>query len=347
MKVVVALGLLAALAALDRPLPAGGPRDADLLARAKAAKKELQVLADFLKTKDIVLRPVEAVKGSYIQHWFAVGPGRRTMYLVGLNYLPPLTPEQARDKYLGYSLPYVFHGNWALFRIGGPGGNATPEYKAVWNKVLAAFKEYPGPATPKKGGEAQERYVAYWLTREPPDPNRSEYEPVLLLARYPIEQLARLFQGFTPKEIADFLQKRDTLDAPALTIETYKKDSIWNADGWPFKKLQSVGEVNDKQGTVMVNGKKYRFEPCPIKDVVYLLEHPEGKLPVHRIHPPVAGTVQAVTGRALLLLLKEQLASEAPPKKEGEGERAAPRSRSRRVSETDASVVGDHAAHVE
>jgi hypothetical protein len=114
-----------------------------------AGKKELQALLAFLKRKGVELLPAEAgVQGSYVQRRFTVGPDHRKRHVVGLNYLPPLTPKQARERYIGYSLPHEFHRDWALFKIGGPGGNASPEYEAAWKKALAALREYPGPAEP-------------------------------------------------------------------------------------------------------------------------------------------------------------------------------------------------------
>jgi hypothetical protein len=111
-------------------------------------KKELQALLAFLKSKGVELRPVKAadVPGSYIQRRFTVGPDHRKQHVVGLNYLPPLTPKQARERYRGYSLPHELHRDWALFKLGGPGGNASAEYNAAWKKVLTALRQYPGPA---------------------------------------------------------------------------------------------------------------------------------------------------------------------------------------------------------
>jgi hypothetical protein len=59
----------------------------------------------------------------------------------------------------------------------------------------------------------------------------------------------------------------------------------------------------------MVNGNTYKYEECRINDVVRLLEHPEGKLPLHRLHAPLSGAKQ--TARALRFLLLERPVSEA------------------------------------
>jgi hypothetical protein len=117
--------------------------------KGDAGKKELDALLAFLKGKGVELRPVEK-SGGYIQRRFTVGPDHEKKLVVGLNYLPPLTREQARRQYDNYSLPHELYRNWALFAVGGPGGNASPEYKAIWTKVLIALKDYPGPAAPEK-----------------------------------------------------------------------------------------------------------------------------------------------------------------------------------------------------
>jgi hypothetical protein len=114
-----------------------------------ARSKALQALLDFLKTKGVELRPVDTT-GTYFHYLFTVGPDHTRKHRVGLNYLPPLTLEQAREKYLAYQLPTEFHRDWALIPVGGPSGNASPEYEADWKKVLAAFKEHPGPKPPSK-----------------------------------------------------------------------------------------------------------------------------------------------------------------------------------------------------
>ncbi len=158
-------------------------------------------------------------------------------------------------------------------------------------------------------GEPGDKYLAFWLTRDPPPADRTEEEPVLLLTRLPLKQLPELFDL---RQLHDRLVKprsdEPLLEALALTIETYKKDSIWNADRRPLKAVQKIASVNDETRHVVVNGNAYRYEECPLAEVVRLLERPQGKIPIHRIHAPLAGATQ--TARALRALLKEQVASE-------------------------------------
>lgn len=190
--------------------------------------------------------------------------------------------------------------------------------KFLFSEILSEFdghhywfylKDFvePNPVA-KKAAPAAGKYVAYWLTRHPPDATSTEYGPVLLLARLPIEQLepySDLMQLAAYKRLAE---QPPLLEALALTVETYKKDSIWNPDGRPLKQVQSIGKVRAKAREVIVNGNPYRYEECPVKDVVRLLEHPEGKHTLHRLYAPLLGAEQ--TARALRLLLKEQLAAE-------------------------------------
>lgn len=168
----------------------------------------------------------------------------------------------------------------------------------------------PGPRRP---APAEGKYVAYWLAPHPAGANEAEY-PVLLLARLPMDELAEhvTLLGLLKKKSE---QQPPLLEAPALAVVTYKKDSIWNADGVPFKPVRSVADLRPDVRKVTVNGTAYRYEACPVKEVVRLLERPEGTVHIHRIHSPLAGARQ--TARALLLLLKEQLASgEANPSRE-------------------------------
>jgi hypothetical protein len=122
-----------------------------LLEAHKAHAEKQKALLDFLKAKGVELRPVEAERiGSYIQSRFTVGPDHAKQHIIGLNYLPPLTPEEVERQYAGFSLPHEIYGDWAVFMVGGPGGNASPAYKADWKRLTTALKEYQ---TRGKGGK--------------------------------------------------------------------------------------------------------------------------------------------------------------------------------------------------
>jgi hypothetical protein len=114
-----------------------------LLDRIKARQTEEKALLESLKAKGVELRAIDGgPMGSYIQSRFTVGPDHGKQHVIGLNYLPPLSPEKAREEYQGFSLPHEFYGDWAVFMVGGPGGNASREYKAAWERLTAALKEY-------------------------------------------------------------------------------------------------------------------------------------------------------------------------------------------------------------
>ncbi len=103
------------------------------------------------------------------------------------------------------------------------------------------------------------------------------------------------------------------LDTLALTISTYQKDSIWNVDRQPLKAVTRFRGLNEKDRSVEVNGVRYRYEKCSLAEAVGLLNAPKGKIAIHRTHAPLAGMQQ--TGRALKLLLDEQLKNDESKKK--------------------------------
>lgn len=200
---------------------------------------------------------------------------------------------------------WYFQGKDRPFEVRGPGFHyyrKDGKYVAVEDFPKPAEKPDPAaPADPVRG-----KYVAYWLTRDPPDPNGAESGPGLLLTRVPLPELAGygpLFRDAAKRKSED---RPPLLDSIALIFETYQKDSIWNPDGQPLKPIRSVGPVRAAAREVTVNGTKYKYEGCPIPDVVRLLEHPRGKKPLNRIYGPLTGAEN--TGRALMLLLKAQLA---------------------------------------
>jgi hypothetical protein len=158
------------------------------------------------------------------------------------------------------------------------------------------------PSQPVKGPK-QERYAAYWLSK--PD---SEYR-MLLITRMSLPELAKVMK--LHEELANVLKGAPApqlLDQPALTITTYKKDSIWN-DGVPIKPLTSFKDLNEKDRNVEVNGVRHRYEQCTLAEVVGLLKAPEGKERIHRLFAPLHGMEQ--TARALRLLLEEQIKEES------------------------------------
>jgi hypothetical protein len=179
--------------------------------------------------------------------------------------------------------------------------------------TVALASAADGRQPPSRPNEpAPPRYHAYWLLSEKTGPRAATEYPVLLLTQAPIdafaEQAIRLSYLFD--QPADKLPP--LLDRPALTLTTYAKDSVWNMDMRPLASVRKVRDFRPKEREITVNDTPYRYEPADLKDVVRLLERPEGTRPIHRIHGPLTGVEQ--TARALKLLLQEQLRDEAAKK---------------------------------
>jgi hypothetical protein len=154
-----------------------------------------------------------------------------------------------------------------------------------------------------------ERYHAYWLTPHPAGRDCGDCSQVLLLTRLWVEDIQEM--AFPIAEAADRPQGKlaPLLGRPALTFSTYEKDSIWNADGVPFKPLRSFGFLRPKDREVKVNGTNYRYEDAALADVVRQPENPRGTQPIHRVYLPLAGAER--TALALRFLIGEQLRDDA------------------------------------
>lgn len=144
----------------------------------------------------------------------------------------------------------------------------------------------------------------FWLTDT--DPGTAErYGPLLLITRVsfdPLTELGRFVDELQsgPQELQ---VKRGILDLPAFYLETYQKDSIWNAEGQPIKPF--VGkQVQHAPDLIAAHGRKYQISRAEVDDVARLLKHPEGTMPLHRRFAPVGGAERTVY--ALLLLLRDQ-----------------------------------------
>jgi hypothetical protein len=160
-----------------------------------------------------------------------------------------------------------------------------------------------------KSAAQEPRYAVYWLTKTD---GKSEYR-MLLITRMPLPELGKLMKLHAELEnVLKGVPAPQLLEQPALTIATYKKDSIWN-DGVPLKALIRFKDLNEKDRTVEVNGVRHNYEECPLADVVRLLKAPYGTERISRLHPPLSGMVQ--TARALQLLLEEQMKDDESKKK--------------------------------
>ena len=134
------------------------------------------------------------------------------------------------------------------------------------------------PVTPASRAGTGEGTTAgvygYWLDAA----NVAGYVDLILASR----SLAEL-QGASADELAA---------AGAVLLTTYRKDSIWNRDGHPFRPVERV-EIRDPAGsTVRINGRDYRYSEAARARVLDLLRHPKGTIPIARIHLPLEGGEQ-------------------------------------------------------
>ena len=87
------------------------------------------------------------------------------------------------------------------------------------------------------------------------------------------------------------LVTRDPLDKAeepeAVVIVTYERDSIWKLGDHPVKLDRGAVQAGDRK--VRLEGKVYRYQRVPSEEVVRLLEHPLGTLPIHRLAHPING----------------------------------------------------------
>ncbi len=114
---------------------------ADRHSRAEAPSAELAALVDYMRSRGIELRAAEN-RSNVIGHMFSVGPAHEKQYIVGLSWYA--TPPDAANigSRPAIAIPSAVNGRWILWRVGGPGGNARPDYLPVWEKTREAFAAY-------------------------------------------------------------------------------------------------------------------------------------------------------------------------------------------------------------
>ena len=114
-------------------------------------------------------------------------------------------------------------------------------------------------------GQPLYRFPYYLVLLDPPQGCERCYVPLLLFSQ-PIETIA------TSKG-----------SATVVEITTYERDSIWEMDGLAL--LTSVA-IEPSSSTIRFRGKTYRYEPVRDADVVHLIEHPMGTIPISRVSLP-------------------------------------------------------------
>ena len=78
-----------------------------------------------------------------------------------------------------------------------------------------------------------------------------------------------------------------TEEPEVVVIVTYERDSIWKFGDRPVKLDRGAVQAGDRK--VRFEGKVYRYQRVPNEEVVHLLEHPLGTLPIHRPAHPIDG----------------------------------------------------------
>jgi len=111
----------------------------------------------------------------------------------------------------------------------------------------------------------------YWLDAA----NVAGYVDLILTSR-PLAALS----GAGPGELAT---------ARAVLLTTYRQDSIWNQDGHPFRPVERVEILDPAASTARINGQDYRYSDAARARVLDLLRHPQGTIPIARIHRPLEG----------------------------------------------------------
>jgi len=169
--------------------------------------------------------------------------------------------------------------------------------------LLVALAITPAPSDDTHGGA----YEAHWLT------NKALGEYVnLILTRRPLAELPTL----SPKK------NQSVADCDAVIVTTYARDSIWNVDQKPFKRLTGVETV----GTdfIIIKGERFVCTQANLEDVLRLLRNPMGKVLIHRIFPPVSG--QEAVVRTLAARLERQLTDrkKAEDQQDGAANRSQP-----------------------
>lgn len=116
-------------------------KDEDVVKDYKKFLEEFNSLKAFLKKKEIDIQTTDN-KSNVIALMVTVGPNHDKKYTVGLNYSPKLLTGEEVFRKAPLAIPFEVHGHWTIWQVGGPGGNATDDYKEVWTKVRKAVKEY-------------------------------------------------------------------------------------------------------------------------------------------------------------------------------------------------------------
>jgi hypothetical protein len=110
----------------------------------EAESNELAALLGYFKTRGVELRAAPD-KSNVISPMYSIGPQHEKQLLVGLTWHAQEPTTAAILAKSPVAIPFVINGHWALWRVGGRGGNATAKYEEAWNRTLGAFQAYVAP----------------------------------------------------------------------------------------------------------------------------------------------------------------------------------------------------------
>jgi hypothetical protein len=123
------------------------------------------------------------------------------------------------------------------------------------SSVLIASAE----AAAQRGGHFRHAY--YLFVSPPADACEACYVPLLLTAT-PLDEIARI-----------------SGDQACVVITTYQRDSIVRLERGVVVSPENIG-IQERQ--VRLRDRLYRYQEITAAEVLRLLEHPEGTIPIHR-----------------------------------------------------------------
>src|SRR5689334_4157457 len=157
---------------------------------------------------------------------------------------------------------------------------SVSQWQHFLSLVIAGLVLFCPPATGTAQTNPAPYKHAYYLFLEGAGTGCEECYVPLLITQNTLEQIAaagRLEEG--------------------LLIITYERDSIWQGKG---KVSLQAAHILSKERTVRLSTKKYRYQEISREEVLKLLEHPMGTLPISRPQ----GTGMPPDGPSLADLIK-------------------------------------------
>ena len=128
--------------ALTEPVVPWGPEVRVVCGGVVSTVKERAALLAYLHTQGVELRPAPN-RSNVISHMYSIGPDHGKQYLVGLTYHARTQTWADVTGNKAIAIPFApVNRHWVLWRVGGPGGNASQEFQTAWEKTLDALRGY-------------------------------------------------------------------------------------------------------------------------------------------------------------------------------------------------------------